>query len=102
MAAEQDPTTISKVDAPAHTGEPSQPQTSEPFMERDTQMSAFARWVAEQQQLGIETYSDLWQWSVADPGAFWSATRQFLQIPSSEPTGEVLSGLMPHAQWFAG
>jgi acetoacetyl-CoA synthetase len=73
-----------------------------PIASRTNQMGAFARWVGEQRHVPVREYSDLWQWSIDHPTAFWEALTQFLDIPMSGRTGPVLTGEMPEARWFAG
>ena len=51
---------------------------------------------------GFPDYQALWQWSVADPGAFWSSIWDFFGVLGSRGDGPVLSGAMPEAHWFTG
>ncbi|MBK7904760.1 MAG: acetoacetate--CoA ligase [Proteobacteria bacterium] len=49
-------------------------------------------------------YSSLWQWSVDEPAAFWSAVFDFAGVIADRWPGPVLrdSGRMPGATWFEG
>jgi acetoacetyl-CoA synthetase len=50
---------------------------------------------------GLESYDDLWQWSVDDLEGFWAAVWRFFDVQSSYE--EVLgSREMPGAEWFVG
>jgi acetoacetyl-CoA synthetase len=66
------------------------------------QVTRFMRYLAERGH-AFEGYWDLWQWSVDDPGAFWTALGDFFGIVIE---GEVEQALtadpMPRARWFTG
>jgi acetoacetyl-CoA synthetase len=66
-------------------------------------VSAFMRWLANERGLSFGDYGALWQWSVDDVDAFWSALWDWARIPSVEPRGRALANAaMPGARWFPG
>jgi acetoacetyl-CoA synthetase len=77
-------------------------QPSEAFAER-TRMRAFMRWLAEERDVHVATYNDLWRWSVEDLDAFWSSIAAYFDVHFHAPPQAVLgSREMPGAQWFQG
>jgi len=68
----------------------------------DARITRFMRWLAERgRQFG--TYADLWQWSVTQPGEFWSAVWDYFEVLGHRGPGPVLAGqVMPDVQWFTG
>jgi acetoacetyl-CoA synthetase len=63
-------------------------------------MGSFARrWRPE----AVGDYQALWDWSVREPGAFWSAVWEHFDIRSDTPATQVRSDApMPHTTWFDG
>jgi acetoacetyl-CoA synthetase len=60
-------------------------------------MTRFMRWLDR----GLETYDDLWRWSVEDIEGFWAAIWEFFGVQGSYDA--VLgSHAMPGAEWFPG
>jgi acetoacetyl-CoA synthetase len=74
----------------------------------DTVVAAYVRWLPEHggpaiaAPDGIPSYHDLWQWSVAEPAAFWTSIWDFFGVLGTRGTGPVLDGQMPAATWFDG
>jgi acetoacetyl-CoA synthetase len=63
------------------------------------QMTHFAEWTG----LGLDSYEDLWQWSVDDLEAFWSAIWRYFDVQADATPLRVLGSRdMPGAQWFPG
>jgi acetoacetyl-CoA synthetase len=64
----------------------------------------YARWLSA--RIGVSTdggYRELWQWSVADPGEFWSSIWDYFGVLGSRGDGPVLrGGPMPDVRWFSG
>jgi acetoacetyl-CoA synthetase len=73
-----------------------------------TEIARYARWLeghagpAISAPDGIPSYRDLWQWSVAEPAAFWSSIWDFFGVLGTRGAGPVLAGQMPDVSWFAG
>lgn len=61
------------------------------------------RYVAEHYDVQLESYEELWQWSVTDLEAFWTAVANYFDVPwSHRPSRALVPGRMPGAQWFPG
>jgi acetoacetyl-CoA synthetase len=68
-----------------------------------TRMGHFLDWLEEERALTFAGYADLWQWSVADLPAFWSAIWEYFGVMSHAPYREGLADAsMPGATWFPG
>jgi acetoacetyl-CoA synthetase len=68
----------------------------EELVER-AQMTRFMKWLDR----GLETYEDLWRFSVEDLDAFWAAIWEFFEVGAEYD--EVLADRsMPGAKWFTG
>ncbi|MFI6359162.1 acetoacetate--CoA ligase [Streptomyces sp. NPDC050743] len=66
-------------------------------------ITEFTRYVAEHYDVQPESYEELWQWSVTDLEAFWTAVADFFDVPwSDRPTRTLVPGEMPGTQWFPG
>lgn len=67
------------------------------------QITQFIEWLRTHRDLHLEGYDALWQWSVEDLEAFWSAVWDYFEVDASEPYDEVLTrGSMPGTRWFPG
>ena len=68
-----------------------------------TRMAGFRRWLATERGIDLADYDALWQWSVTDLPAFWSAVADHLGVRFHERADSVLGSTdMPGAQWFPG
>jgi acetoacetyl-CoA synthetase len=68
-----------------------------------SRLREFMRWLAAERGLGFATYDELWQWSVDDLEAFWSAIWDFFGVQADGEYERALgSHEMPGAEWFAG
>ena len=66
-------------------------------------ITGFRHWLADQHNLRFDGYHGLWHWSVAEPGAFWSAIWDYFGVLGQRGTAPVLAGgPMPDVRWFAG
>jgi acetoacetyl-CoA synthetase len=69
----------------------------------NSRLREFMRWLQAERGLGFATYDELWQWSVDDLEAFWSAIWDFFGVQADGEYGRALgSREMPGAEWFAG
>jgi acetoacetyl-CoA synthetase len=60
-------------------------------------------WLAGTQSVHLPDYRALWEWSVRDVSAFWSAIWDYFDVQSPAPRGAALSdATMPGAKWFPG
>jgi acetoacetyl-CoA synthetase len=67
----------------------------------NARVTDFARFVGERTGLPFIDYQSLWQWSVDDPAAFWSALWEYFELGAGP--GRVLDNAeMPGARWFSG
>ncbi|HEV7206312.1 MAG TPA: acetoacetate--CoA ligase [Jatrophihabitans sp.] len=63
----------------------------------------FGRWLAEHAGVSASTYDELWRWSIADLGAFWSGLAQWYGLRwQTPPTTALADAAMPGARWFPG
>jgi acetoacetyl-CoA synthetase len=68
----------------------------------DARITRFMRWLAGRGHQ-FAGYADLWQWSVTEPGSFWSAIWDYFEVLGRRGPEPVLTGeVMPDVQWFAG
>ncbi|HWI95294.1 MAG TPA: acetoacetate--CoA ligase, partial [Solirubrobacterales bacterium] len=68
-----------------------------------SRLREFMRWLQTERGLGFATYDELWQWSVDDLEAFWSAIWDFFGVQADGEYERALgSREMPGAEWFAG
>ncbi len=72
-------------------------------------ITGYQRWLAGERGVALaggnpaETYRHLWEWSVAQPAAFWDSVWDFFGVLGERGPGPVLSGgPMPDVTWFAG
>jgi acetoacetyl-CoA synthetase len=71
---------------------------------RDANISRFVDTINAAHGLGIETYPQLWEWSVERIPDFWAAVWEFAGIEASEPYTRVVDDLavFPGVRWFPG
>ena len=66
-----------------------------------TRLRAFMQWLRSERGLAFDDYQSLWQWSVDDLAAFWSAVWEFFDIQADgDPSVVLASDRMPGARWF--
>ncbi|HLH69087.1 MAG TPA: acetoacetate--CoA ligase [Candidatus Dormibacteraeota bacterium] len=74
-----------------------------PERKRASNLVRYQRWLEAERGLRLETYEQLWRWSVEDLEAFWTSVWDFFQVESRTPYRSVLEGqTMPGARWFVG
>ncbi|MFL5865832.1 MAG: AMP-binding protein, partial [Thermoleophilaceae bacterium] len=62
-------------------------------------LTDYMRWLDR----GLETYDDLWRWSVEDLDGFWGSLWEYFDVKASRPYERVLGKReMPSAEWFPG
>ncbi|OGP58375.1 MAG: acetoacetate--CoA ligase [Deltaproteobacteria bacterium RBG_13_49_15] len=71
---------------------------------RESNMYRFMNRINEQYNQKLNTYQELYQWSVDNIPAFWSNLWEFVPVIFSKPYAQVVDDLtrMPGANWFAG
>jgi acetoacetyl-CoA synthetase len=66
-------------------------------------ITRYREWLNETRGLRLESYHDLWQWSVDELEAFWASIWEFFEVEASAPYERVLARReMPGAEWFPG
>jgi acetoacetyl-CoA synthetase len=75
------------------------PQT----LQATSNMRAYMDWLAARGGPRLDSYADLWQWSVDQVEVFWASLWDYFQLQSPTPYTAVLSShTMPGARWFVG
>src|SRR3989337_927483 len=71
---------------------------------RQANLTRFLGVVNATYRLGMESYAQLWEWSVARIPEFWAAMWDFAQIRASTRYEDVVDDLdrFPGARWFPG
>ncbi len=60
-------------------------------------------WLASERGVRMETYAELWRWSVADIETFWASIAAYFDVRFDAPPRAVLASReMPGARWFDG
>ncbi|KAJ1657304.1 hypothetical protein IWQ61_003279 [Dispira simplex] len=81
------------------------PQLWAPRQVENTNMYKFMRQVNAQYGLDLRNYSQLYQWSCTELGAFWEAVWSFVGVKYSEPPRRILDPTVPMdeiPEWFQG
>ncbi len=70
---------------------------------RQARVTRFMSWLEARHQLHLGGYEALWQWSVSQPGEFWSAVWDYFEVLGDRGEGPALAGeVMPDVRWFDG
>ncbi len=71
---------------------------------RQANMTRFTHFVNEQYSLGLDSYHQLYDWSIANIAGFWAAIWEFTDIIASRHYDRVVDdiGCFPGASWFGG
>jgi len=67
-----------------------------------TAMYQFTETMNTQHGLALQTYLDLWQWSVENLELFWTEIWDYFEVIGQKPTSAMLTGQLPDAQWGKG
>ncbi|MDE4175050.1 acetoacetate--CoA ligase [Phaeobacter sp. PT47_59] len=68
-----------------------------------SRMAQFQTWLEEDKSLSFSDYNALWEWSVTDLDAFWSALVTFFDLEFTTPGTRVLGKRgVEDAEWFPG
>jgi acetoacetyl-CoA synthetase len=65
-------------------------------------ITQYLRWLAGQHGVAAADYTDLWEWSVGQPGVFWDSLWEYFGVLGQRGDGPALSGQLPEATWFPG
>ncbi len=70
---------------------------------RGSALAGFVDWLAQQREIDVDSYQQLYDYSVADLAGFWSAVAEYFEVMFRSPHEQVLtSEQMPGAGWFPG
>jgi acetoacetyl-CoA synthetase len=67
-----------------------------------SRLGDFAAFVLQQTGQSFDDYDSLLQWSLADPGTFWSTFADWAGVRWHDRPAVALAGSLPHPRWFAG
>jgi acetoacetyl-CoA synthetase len=68
-----------------------------------SRLREYMRWLEADRGLKLDTYEELWRWSVTDLEGFWSSIWDFFGVRAGGGYERALgSRAMPGAEWFAG
>jgi len=68
-----------------------------------SRLREYMRWLEAERGLKLDTYEELWRWSVDDLEAFWSSIWDFFGVQADGGFERALGNReMPGAEWFAG
>lgn len=77
-----------------------QPSTA---MIESSRLNDYLGWLGAERDLEFDGYDDLWQWSVADPDAFWTSIWDYFDVMATGRAEAVTDGrTMPETRWFEG
>ncbi|HEX2162176.1 MAG TPA: acetoacetate--CoA ligase [Thermoleophilaceae bacterium] len=88
---------MTHADAPQVLWQPSEE------LKQGSALAAYIEWLKVDRGVAIETYDELWRWSVDDLDGFWASIWDYFDVRASAPYDAVLgSRAMPGAEWFPG
>jgi acetoacetyl-CoA synthetase len=66
-------------------------------------LTAYMEWLRGERDVAVETYDELWKWSVDEIEDFWASIWDYFDVQAAEPYDAVLgSRAMPGTEWFPG
>lgn len=69
----------------------------------NSNLTQYIHWLSENRDLNFESYSELWDWSVASIEEFWLSIWEYFQVISHSNFNQVMSNdPMPRVTWFEG
>jgi acetoacetyl-CoA synthetase len=72
-------------------------------LKRGSALTAYMDWLRGERDVAVETYDELWKWSVDDLEGFWASIWDYFEVQATEPYDAVLgSRAMPGTEWFPG
>ena len=74
-----------------------------PDVRQTTQLGRYLDWLERERGVALETYDELFRWSVDELEAFWASIWDFFGVRAHRPYERVLSArVLPGARWFEG
>lgn len=71
-------------------------------MRETTEIGRFMNWLRDEHGLELNSYEQLWRWSVTDLDGFWGALWDFYEIRATPYELVLGKRTMPGAEWFPG
>jgi acetoacetyl-CoA synthetase len=65
-----------------------------------TRVGRYLEWLAGERGQTLDTYDDLWRWSVDELGGFWRSVWDHFQVGGPDPGPALAEASMPGARWF--
>jgi acetoacetyl-CoA synthetase len=71
---------------------------------KNANMTAFIQSVRQKYDPNVQTFSDLWQWSVTKIPEFWDEMWNYADVIASSPPSQIIddASKMPGTKWFSG
>jgi acetoacetyl-CoA synthetase len=86
-----------------HPAQPSLLWEPSEELKAGSSLAAYMGWLRTERDVPVETYDELWKWSVDDLEEFWASIWDYFDVRASEPYDAVLgSRAMPGTEWFPG
>jgi acetoacetyl-CoA synthetase len=72
-------------------------------LKASSSLTAYMEWLRAERGVAVESYDELWRWSVDALDEFWASIWDYFDVRASTPYEAVLgSREMPGAEWFPG
>jgi acetoacetyl-CoA synthetase len=72
-------------------------------IKRGSALAEYMGWLRRERGVAVETYDELWRWSVDELEDFWASIWEYYDVRASAPYQRVLGRReMPGAEWFPG
>ncbi len=70
---------------------------------KNSNLYHYKEWLESNYNLSFKHYSQIWDWSVSKPSAFWESVWKYFDVIAHSPYREVMSAdEMPNTKWFQG
>jgi acetoacetyl-CoA synthetase len=70
---------------------------------KNARISRYMAWLGRNYGKEFGDYQSLWEWSVREPAAFWSAIWDYFEVLGDRAAAPALTGqVMPDVRWFQG
>jgi len=72
-------------------------------LKQGSALASYMEWLRSERDVPVETYDELWKWSVDELEDFWASIWDYFEVQAAEPYDAVLgSRAMPGTEWFPG
>jgi len=70
-------------------------------LKQGSALAGYMEWLRRERDVPVETYDELWKWSVDEIEDFWASIWDYFEVQAAEPYDSVLgSRAMPGTEWF--